>query len=133
LQELAAQKERETAAQAAARAEERVAATDTVKSRIAEKIPFFKDAITSAADSVKSMDFDSLDAEKKAYYALVGESLPEMVKSHRKLLAERDQLLDDLASFEKAQPRVGDLVGNQPAPKKHGDLTSAMLAGLGHA
>ena len=106
LAELGARTEKETATQVAARAEERVKATDLVVERIAKKLPFLNDIVRGVADAAKGTNFEALDPQKQAYNVLMGEALPKLAVEHAKLMAERDRLLDELASYTKSSPRV---------------------------
>lgn len=134
LGEIKVRSERETEAQAAARAEERAKATDIVASRVTKALPFLADIVGKVSDGVKSTSFEAFDVQKQAYYVMAGDVLPKFATEYTKVLAERDTLLDELAAFQKSSPRVsGSLSGNSGEPKRHTDLTTAMLTSLGLA
>lgn len=112
LAELAARSEQETAAQAAARAEERAKSADLVAKRVTSAKPTLKEFITDEiVASVKDTDIDALDPQNKAYNHLAGLTLPKLERAYAKMTAERDKLLDEIASYQKANPRVGDGLG----------------------
>jgi hypothetical protein len=106
LAELSARAEKETAAQAIARAEERGKATDLVVDRISKKLPFVADMVKGVADTVKETNFGELDVQKQAYNVMMGEAFPKLAVAHAKLQAQYDAALDEIASFTKASPRV---------------------------
>lgn len=106
LLELAAHTEKETAAQAIARAEERGKATDLVVDRISKKLPFVADMVKAVADTVKETNFGELDIQKQAYNVMMGEAFPKLAVAHAKLQAAHDATLDELAKYTKASPRV---------------------------
>lgn len=106
LAELSVHAEKETAAQAVARAEERGKATDLVANRVIAKLPFLADIVKGVTDTVKETNFDSLDPQKQAYNVMMGEALPKLAVAHAKLQAQYDAALDEIASYTKASPRV---------------------------
>ncbi len=106
LAELSANAEKETAAQAIARAEERGKAVDLVVDRIAKKLPFVADMVREVVGTAKDTNFEALDPQKQAYNVMMGEAFPKLAVAHAKLQAAHDSLLDELASFTKASPRV---------------------------
>ena len=113
LAELAARSEQETAAQAAARAEDRAKAAELVAKRVVSSRPSLKAFISETViASVKDTDIDALDPQNKAYNHLAGLALPKLEVAYSKLIAERDKLLDEIAAFQKADPRVGDGLGH---------------------
>jgi len=131
LAELAARREGETAAQAAARAEERAKASDVAASAIAKALPFLNDLMPDITKKVKDTPLETLDPTRAAYNALAGEILPKVKKQLTDLTNERDSLLDELSSYRKATPRVGGTMGSTPTNTKHTDLASALMAGMG--
>ena len=106
LAELSVHAEKETAAQAIVRAEERGKATDLVANRVIAKLPFLADIVKGVTDTVKETNFDSLDPQKQAYNVMMGEALPKLAVAHAKLQAQYDAALDEIASYTKASPRV---------------------------
>lgn len=131
LAELEARAEQESASQAAARAEARAKSTDLAAQRISDKIPFLKDIVGGVAGSVKETNFEKLDPLNQSYNALAGAALPKIAKQYASLLAERDKLLDEIASYSKATPRVGGgfaTTASEDRPKNFGE---AMIRGLG--
>ena len=106
LAELSARSEQEKAALAIAQAEERGKATDLVLARITNKLPFVADIVKAVAGTAKETVFGELDVQKQAYNVMMGEAFPKLAVEHAKVLAERDRLLDELAAFTKAAPRV---------------------------
>lgn len=106
LAELGAKTERETAAQAIVRAEERGKATDLVANRVIAKLPFLADIVKGVTDTVKETNFEALDPQKQAYNVMMGEALPKLAVAHAKLQAQYDAALDEIASYSKASPRV---------------------------
>lgn len=132
LAELGARAEQETAAQALARAEERGKATDLVASRVTKALPFLKDLITDElVGAVKDTDQDALDPQNKAYNHLAGVTLPKLASQYSKVLAERDKLLDEIASYQKSSARVGDGLGSAaPGEGKPKTLLDGLLAGV---
>ena len=132
LLELEARKEKETAEQASARAEERVRTTDLVVGRIASKLPFLKEIVSGVADTVKSTNLENVGVEMQTYNALAGETLPKVAKMVRELQNERDQLLDELAAYRKASPRIdGGFRAAAAGESKPKTLEAALLAGIG--
>lgn len=135
LAELKVSSEKETAAQAAARAEERGREADVVAKRISDKIPFAKPFVDEVLEKVKGTDLESQSVTEKVYNALAGATYPKLVKKHVQLQADYDEALAELAAFKKTTPRVGDRL-HTSAPGETGrpkDLTTALLQGLGHA
>lgn len=106
LAELADKAEKETAAQAIQRAEERGKATDIVVDRISKKLPFVADMVREVAGTAKDTNFGELDVQKQAYSVMMGEAFPKLAVAHAKLQAQYDAALDEIASFTKANPRV---------------------------
>lgn len=106
LAELSATAEKETAAQAIQRAEERGKAVDLVVDRISKKLPFLADIVKEVSTSAKETNFGELDVQKQAYSVLAGDALAKLAVKHVKLQALYDSSLDELASFTKASPRV---------------------------
>jgi hypothetical protein len=131
LAELAARREGETAAQAAARAEERAKASDVAASAITKALPFLNELMPDITKKVKDTPLETLDPTRAAYNALAGEILPKVKKQLTDLTNERDSLLDELSSYRKATPRVGGTMGSTPTNTKHTDLASALMAGAG--
>lgn len=131
LAELEARKEQEMEAAAASRAEERVKATDSVATRVAKSLPYLADIVNEAAGSVKETDPDKLDVHNKAFNQIAGVALPKLAEKYAKVMAERDELLDEIASYRKASGRVGDGLGaaglGEGKPKS---LLEGLLAGV---
>ena len=133
LAELGARTERETAAQAIVRAEERGKATDLVANRVIAKLPFLADIVKGVTDTVKETNFEALDPQKQAYNVMMGEALPKLAVAHAKLQAQYDAALDEIASFTKASPRVdGGLARTAAAGAAPRSLAEAanMAAGM---
>ena len=131
LAELAARAEQETAAKAAERATERTKSTDLVAKRITTAAPSLSDFVTEeVVKRAKDTDIDSLDTEKKVYNHIAGLTLPKMEKAYTKLIAERDNLLDEVAAFSKSSPRVGDSVGNTAPTSRPRTLEEALLSNV---
>lgn len=132
LAELAAKRESETAAQAAARAEERSKAAELSAAAITKALPFLNDLIPDITKKVKDTPLETLDPTRAAYNALAGEVLPKVKKELSRLQSENDSLLDELSKYRKATPRASGPTGSTPAgPQKHTDLASALMAGAG--
>jgi hypothetical protein len=131
LAELAARREGETAAQAAARAEERAKASEVAASAITKALPFLNELMPDITKKVKDTPLETLDPTRAAYNAIAGEILPKVKKQLTDLTNERDSLLDELSSYRKATPRVGGTMGSTPTSTKHTDLASALMAGAG--
>lgn len=129
LAELEARKEKETVQEAASRAKARVETTEAVASRIKAKLPFFNDVLGEVSDSVKDLDLQTVTPEKQAYYALAGASFPKIAKMYNDIVKERDSLIDDLASYSKASPRVSGNV-QSPTTEKKTDFAAAMAEAL---
>lgn len=104
LLELKAKKETESAAAAAARAEDHRKATDMVAERVVKSLPFLKGTIEEVAEGVKQLDLDALDSTNKAYYALAGAALPKVIAERNAVSEERDRLLDEIDTLKKALP-----------------------------
>lgn len=133
LAELGARAEKETAAQAIARAEERVKATDLVVGRIVKKLPFVADMVKAVADTVKETNFGELDVQKQAYNVMMGEAFPKLAVAHAKLQAQYDAALDEIAAYTKADPRVdGGLARSAAAGAQPRSMAEAanMAAGV---
>jgi len=107
LLELKVNGERETAAQAAARAAERKAAIPAVVSRVVKWLPAIKDAVNDAAAKAGEVDPDVLDPANKVFNQLAGHALPALGKMYAAVIAERDELLDELSRYRTAQPKPG--------------------------
>ena len=132
LAELGARTEKETATQVAARAEERVKATDLVVERIAKKLPFLNAIVRGVADAAKGTNFEALDPQKQAYNVLMGEALPKLAVAHAKLQAQYDAALDEIAAFTKASPRVdGGLARSGPGGAQPRSLAEAAAMAAG--
>jgi len=132
LAELGAKAERETAAQIAARAEERVKATDLVVNRVVAKLPHIAEIVRGVVDTAKETNFEALDPQKQAYNVLMGEALPKVAVALAKMTAERDSLLDELASYTKADPRVdGGLTKAGPGGAQPRTLAEAAAMAAG--
>lgn len=112
LSELGARKEQETAAEAAARAEVRKNATSMVADRITAKLPFIKDAVGEVLAKTLETDFSALPVESLAYNALAGNALPKVAKLVTTQQAQIDALLDELATFKAAAPKVEGLASS---------------------
>lgn len=130
LAELAARSEQETASQAAARAEERSKSADFAAGRIVKAKPILKEFVSDEIiRTVKDTDIDALDMDNRAYNHIAGLALPKLERAYAKIIAERDKLLDEIASFEKSSPRVGDGLGRAAAGEgRPKTLEEAMLA-----
>ncbi len=133
LAELSAKAEKDTAAQLAARAEERGKATDLVVARISAKLPFVTEFLDKdLVKRVKETSFEALHQDKQAYNVLTGEAFPKLAVAHAKLQAQLDAALDEIASYTKASPRVdGGLskaAGAGTAPRSMAEA-AAMAAG----
>jgi uncharacterized coiled-coil protein SlyX len=132
LAELGAKAEKETAAQAIARAEERGKAVDLVVDRISKKLPFVADMVREVVGTAKDTNFEALDPQKQAYNVMMGEAFPKLAVAHAKLQAQYDAALDEIASYTKASPRVdGGLsrtAGSGAAPRSMAEA-AAMAAG----
>lgn len=132
LAELAARREGETAAQAAARAEERSKAADVAASAITKALPFLNELMPDLSKKVKDTPFETLDPTRAAYNALAGEALPKVKKELDLKQRELDEALDELSKYRKATPRASGQTGAPPAaPQKHTDLAAALMAGAG--
>jgi predicted nuclease with TOPRIM domain len=132
LAELAARREGETAAQAAARAEERGKAADVAASAITKALPFLNDLMPDLSKKVKDTPFETLDPTHAAYNALAGAALPKVKKELDRLQKEHDAVLDELSRYRKATPRAPGQTGTpSPTPQKHTDLAAALMAGAG--
>lgn len=129
LAELAARAEQDTAAKAAERATERTKSTDLVAKRITTAAPSLSDFVTKDVISrAKDTDVESLDTEKKVYNHIAGLALPKLEKAYSDLITERDNLLDELASYSKSSPRVTDGMRGATAGTSQGFKTLAEAA-----
>lgn len=131
LDELAVKRESETAAQMAARSEERSKASDIAASSILKAMPFLSELLPDLTKKVKDTPLETLDPLRASYNALAGEALPKIKKHLMDLTNERDTLLDELSKYQKASPRVGGPIGTTPTTTQHKDLASALMAGAG--
>lgn len=131
LAELAARAEQETAAKAAERAVERTKSMDLVAKRITTAAPSLLNFVTEdVVKRAKDTDIDSLDTEKKVYNHLAGLTLPKLEKAYAKLIAERDNLLDEVAAYGKSNPRVGDNAANGAPTTRPRTLEEALLSNV---
>lgn len=132
LAELAARREGETAAQAAARAEERGKAAEVAASAITKALPFLNELMPDLAKRVKDTPFETLDPTRAAYNALAGEALPKVKKELDLKQRELDEALDELSKYRKATPRASGQTGAPPAtPQRFIELDKALMAGAG--
>ena len=131
LAELEARKQQEGEASAAVRAEERVRAADIVATRVSKALPFLKDIVDSVVGVVKESDPDVLDVHNKAYNHLAGVALPKLATQYASVVAERDALLDEIASYQKSGARVGDLRSSAPGEGVTKSLLEGLLEGIG--
>jgi len=132
LAELAAKRETETAAQAAARSEERSKAADLSAAAVAKALPFLNDLLPDLTKKVKDTPLETLDPTRAAYNALAGEVLPKVKKELSRLQSENDSLLDELSKYRKATPRASGPTGSAPVgAQKHTDLASALMDAAG--
>lgn len=131
LAELGARKEQETAAEAAVRAVERGKTVDQVVERITGKLDFFKPMVDEVAGSVRTTDLDALTVTQKAYNAVAGNALPKIATAYATLKSEHDAVLDELAAYRKADPKVTGLGTAPTTGEKQTDFGAAMKRGLG--
>ena len=132
LAELSARKERETAAQAAARAEERAKHADDIAGIIKKGMPFVGDAaLEQAVKAVKETSMEALDDRELAYNHLAGRILGKVKLAYSKLQQDYDNVLSELDSYKKSTPKaVGGFTPSQSASSPK-DLETALLRGLG--
>lgn len=107
LAELAARKDGETAAQAAARAEERSKAVDVVGERVSKALPYLKSHVDALLPTIKSTNFEAISPVDMAYNAMAGTLLAKADKEYKSVRAQLDEALDEIASMKKTAPRVG--------------------------
>lgn len=111
LAELEVRATRETAAQAAARAETRAKDTDTITAAVVRSLPFLSDVADEIAKEIKETDLDALPNFDKAYNHFAGKALTRAKVEVINLRNKLDAALDELAAFNRADPRVDGGLG----------------------
>lgn len=132
LEELKARRESETAAQAAARAQEREKMTDLVAGRITAKLPFFGEMITGVLDEAKKSDVTTQSLDSQAYNTLAGAALPQIAVKYAELEAKYDELLAEVEKRNKANPAnlSGGFVAQNPGAQ-HSDFAQRLREAAG--
>lgn len=91
LAEIESEKQKQADEAIAQRATERATAVDKIRDHVSKKLPSYADQIKEYSEGLRTEDFDSFDANRRAYNALMGQLGP-------KILTENNQLIKDLAA-----------------------------------
>jgi hypothetical protein len=122
LAELNAKREAASAAEIAAKAEERRKAAGVVANRVADKLSFVREIpgvdYDKLTQDVAETDFDALPNHDRAYDRLAGKLLPKFVKERAVMQSQLDALMDELEGYKKAEPAPG--AGKQGIPPEKG-------------